>query len=351
MKSQTIVWIVVLCVLAAVLIGRGVVGHGVGRIYVKDVEHAYVEANVSALGETGVPDKAKWVEASSPDAVDFANPSQRENVIEWTSQEIVLPRVHFAAPSESHLSWPKTIGLWIAAFFTLAIFSFLFADNAFYKVAESCVVGVSAAYWMVVGFWAMIVPNLVGKLAPDYVAGHFVPGLAGQEADYWYIIPAIFGVLMLMRLSPKGGWLSLWTLGFIVGTTAALRMVHYIESDFLSQVRATILPIWQVVETNGQTDVYSSIWQSIRNITVIVGVLTCLTYFFFSVEHKGAVGRVAKVGIWFLMITFGAAFGFTVMGRIALLAARFEFLFDDWLWIIDPLHQRSLAAAASILGF
>ena len=42
------------------------------------------------------------------------------------------------------------------------------------------------------------------------------------------------------------------------------------------------------------------------------------------------------MGIWFLMITFGAAFGYTVMGRIALLAIRLEFLFDDWLWLIDP---------------
>jgi hypothetical protein len=29
------------------------------------------------------------------------------------------------------------------------------------------------------------------------------------------------------------------------------------------------------------------------------------------------------------------------MGRIALLAARFEFLFDDWLWLIDPNHLRA----------
>jgi len=48
------------------------------------------------------------------------------------------------------------------------------------------------------------------------------------------------------------------------------------------------------------------------------------------------------VGIWYLMITFGAAFGFTVMGRIALLAARVEFLFDDCLWLIDPNHFRGL---------
>ena len=63
----------------------------------------------------------------------------------------------------------------------------------------------------------------------------------------------------------------------------------------------------------------------------VVGVLSVLTYFFFSLEHKGAVGKTARVGVWFLMITFGSAFGLTVMGRITLLAQRFEFLFTDWL--------------------
>jgi hypothetical protein len=82
---------------------------------------------------------------------------------------------------------------------------------------------------------------------------------------------------------------------------------------------------------------------------LVVGVLSCLTYFFFSLEHKGAVGKVARVGIWFLMITFGAAFGMTVMGRITLLAARFEFLFDDWLWIIDPNKQREVASVISMI--
>jgi hypothetical protein len=41
------------------------------------------------------------------------------------------------------------------------------------------------------------------------------------------------------------------------------------------------------------------------------------------------------------MITFGASFGYTVMGRIALLAIRIEFLLDDWLWLIDPLHRHT----------
>jgi hypothetical protein len=248
-------------------------------------------------------------------------------------------------------SWSETLGLWIAVFFTLAIFSFLYRDNPFYKVAEATVVGVSAAYYMVVGFWDIIIPNLMGKLFPLFVQANFVPGLEETSTNWFYIIPAVFSILMLMRLSPKGAWLSLWTLAFIVGTTAALRMVAYIESDFLSQVRSTVIPLWQpVANASGETDVYSSIWASIRNITIVIGVLTCLTYFFFSVEHKGAVGKVARFGIWFLMITFGAAFGFTVMGRIALLAARFEFLFNDWLWLIDPDNQRTFTAVTGMLG-
>ncbi|MCK5331304.1 MAG: hypothetical protein KAK01_07850, partial [Candidatus Marinimicrobia bacterium] len=83
-----------------------------------------------------------------------------------------------------------------------------------------------------------------------------------------------------------------------------------------------------------------SFWDSLLNLILILGVLAGLVYFFFSVEHKGFVGKTAKVGIWVLMITFGAAFGYTVMGRIALLAIRLEFLFDDWLWLIDPTLRR-----------
>jgi hypothetical protein len=43
-------------------------------------------------------------------------------------------------------------------------------------------------------------------------------------------------------------------------------------------------------------------------------------------------GRIARVGIWFLMISFGAGFGFTVMGRMALLIGRLNFLIFSWLY-------------------
>jgi hypothetical protein len=36
----------------------------------------------------------------------------------------------------------------------------------------------------------------------------------------------------------------------------------------------------------------------------------------------------------FVMVAFGANFGYTVMARISLLIGRFYFLFHDWLPVI-----------------
>jgi hypothetical protein len=60
-------------------------------------------------------------------------------------------------------------------------------------------------------------------------------------------------------------------------------------------------------------------------------VLSTLVYFYFSKEHKGALGATAKVGVWFIMISFGAHFGYTVMGRVSLLIGRVQFLIEDWI--------------------
>ena len=62
-----------------------------------------------------------------------------------------------------------------------------------------------------------------------------------------------------------------------------------------------------------------------------LGVVTVLVYFFFSAEHKGVVGGVSKIGIWFLMISFGAAFGYTIMGRISILIGRVVYLLGEWI--------------------
>lgn len=234
------------------------------------------------------------------------------------------------------VSVSRSIGIWVAALCTLFVLSFAYKDNPLYKVAESTFVGVSAAYWMVVGFWSTIIPNLIGKLFPDVINDGLMPGLSPVRGDDWfmYFVPLVLGVLLLWRLAPKGGWISRWPLAFFIGIFCGLRLIGYIHADFLSQIRNSIIPL--IVFEDGEF----TFWGSLRHFFIIGGILAGLVYFFFSFEHKGVVGKTARVGIWFLMITFGAGFGYTVMGRIALLAIRLEFLFDDWLWLIDPTDKR-----------
>ena len=74
-----------------------------------------------------------------------------------------------------------------------------------------------------------------------------------------------------------------------------------------------------------------SAWATFCNLVLVAGVLSTLVYFFFSKEHKGAIGATARMGIWYLMISFGAAYGFTVMSRISLLIGRLHFLMFDWI--------------------
>lgn len=243
-----------------------------------------------------------------------------------------------AVAGAAQFSWTDTFGIWVSALMTLAVISFLYRDNPLYKLAEAVIVGVSAAYWMVVAFWTTLVPNLFGKLAPEAIHRWAIPGMSPARDEHWYLyfVPLVLGVMLIWRLAPRGGWIARWPLAFIIGTFAGLRLVHFLQADFQSQVQAGIVPLIALDAATGRFDA----WTSVQNGLVFFGTLATLVYFFFSIDHAGIVGKVSRVGIWVLMITFGASFGFTVMGRIALLANRVEFLFDDWLWLIDPNQTR-----------
>ncbi len=229
-------------------------------------------------------------------------------------------------------------GIWLAACLTLAILSFLYNDNPLYKFAEHLFVGVSAAYWMVMGFWSTLVPNLFGKLAPETTAKIFLPGIAGTERDplwFMYFIPLIFGVLLLLRLSPKGGHLSRWALAFILGTTAGLRLIAFLTADFMGQIGSTLKSVAGLTPAllpGGQPtfSFEAMFWDFIA----VIAIMAALCYFYFSKAHTGLFGRFSRLGIWVLMVTFGAGFGYTVMGRIALLVGRVEFLLVEWLQVL-----------------
>ncbi len=217
--------------------------------------------------------------------------------------------------------------IWIGAMITLMIFSFLYRDNPLYKFAEHLFVGVSAAYWMVVGIHTTILPNLIGNLTPDLIKG-VVPGVANNKVQLHYLIPLVFGLLLLTRLIPKISAYSRWAMALVIGYAAGTNLTRYFQSDLLSQISSSIRPI--VVVSDGRLQ----IGDTISGMILVLGTLCGLIYFFFSAEHKGVFKPASRIGIWILMVTFGASFGYTVMARISLLTGRVDYLFGRWLGIL-----------------
>ena len=87
------------------------------------------------------------------------------------------------------------LGAWIAAFLTLGIFSYLYRDNPFYKIAEHVFVGVSAAYWAATFYWTQIYPNLFGRLfAVDSPFANMYVIDKGHEYNGLYFFPLLLGI-------------------------------------------------------------------------------------------------------------------------------------------------------------
>tara|TARA_X000001036_G_scaffold121142_1_gene114689 strand:- start:1312 stop:2271 length:960 start_codon:yes stop_codon:yes gene_type:complete len=309
-QSNALIWGIIFLI-GAIMLVWSMTTSRTGQVWVTPEQHAF------AADADG-----KYSATETPTAGD----------IEWTTYNVVpdseLTQEDIDNGSAT-LSWSRTIGLWLSAIFTLFILSFLVGDNPAYKFAEAMVVGTSAGYVMVIGLWDVFVPLLLGKLAPGFVQSAFLPGMdASGGMQFLYIIPAILIIMLLFQLMPSGGWISRWPIAFFIGITAGYRMIGYVEADLVAQIKAGIVPLWI---TEGGSFAF---WPTFNACLLTIATLSAMVYFFFSIEHKGLVGKTARLGIWFLMITFGASFGYTVMGRIALLAARLEFLFGDWLHFI-----------------
>ncbi len=217
-------------------------------------------------------------------------------------------------------------GTWVAAFLTLCAFSFLYRDNPFYKLAEHLFVGVSAGYYIVLNYWTVIWPNLLqplGKALHGQGVDATRTGMfAAELGDYrgWLLLPGVLGLLLFTRLFGKIGWLSRWPLAVIIGVYAGIKTTGFAQGDFVAQVQASLQPL-----------LLPSPWLTFSAIVFLVGLVTSLLFFFFSREHKGALAVASRTGMYFLMIGFGAGYGFTVMSRISLLIGRFQFLLENWL--------------------
>ena len=204
----------------------------------------------------------------------------------------------------------------VGAGVTLALYSFLYRDNPLFKLAEHAYVGVVAAYEFAQVWYQNILTDIINPLA----------GRTDHPEPTWSILlPTILGMFLLTRLLGQAAWLSRFAFALIVGLGAGLLIPRRISVYLIQQIGPTV------------GAVFTDTGFDFQGAFVLLGVISVLVYFSFSLEHKGVVGGVSRIGIWFLMVSFGASFGYTVMARLSLLIGQLTFLMQDWLHLSLPL--------------
>lgn len=198
------------------------------------------------------------------------------------------------------------LGVWIAAFFTIASYSFLYGDNPVFTFAEHVFAGLATAHAAVMGYYSII-------------ERAWTPLMKGQ----WLWLGAIIGGVMLWgRLFKNTTWISRIPLGFLMGVTAALSITRSVDAEFWKQVAATM----------------SLNWSKPDDAIYILCALFTLTYFLFCYKENSPQGGMIKkarvIGQYVMMVTFGASLGSTVMGRLSLVIGQIQFLLGDWLKIL-----------------
>jgi hypothetical protein len=213
----------------------------------------------------------------------------------------------------------ETIGPFIAAGLTLMVFSYIFGDNALFKLASHIFVGVAVGYAMLVAWHQVFYPALT--------SGNVVS-----------VLPAlILCVLLIFKIRPAQGGLTnalgSLALAFVLGVGVALAIGGALFGTLLPQISAmTNISLNPTHYPDSENEVGLVLW--LNNIIIVLGTIGTFFYFTFAVRSEGILGGLregfvrfwAGMGRLMLIFTLGALFANTVSSRVAVLVSRLQFL-------------------------
>jgi hypothetical protein len=194
---------------------------------------------------------------------------------------------------------------------TLMVFSYLWKDNALFRVAIYLFVGVSAGYVGAVACRQVLLPRLI------------LPLLQG---DILAVFPLLLGLALLGKLSQRTAALGNPSLALMVGVGAAVAVGGAVLGTLIPQVQATI--------NNFELDPARSISEQILDAsTFLVGTVTTLVYFHYGArpgvrgpQRRRMVTVLGWVGQIFVAVTFGVIFAGVYAAALTALIERLSSL-------------------------
>lgn len=206
------------------------------------------------------------------------------------------------------MGFEEQVGIWVAALFTLMMMSFAFKENKLSRIAEYVFVGAYTGNFLIIA-----VDNIRKVAITKIVAGNLI-----------YIGVIFLGLLILFNIIPKYSWVAKYPTAFIVAFGLAVSMQTVVHAQFIALISATVSPFLKPMDP----------FTIFNNLLVVIGVITPLFYFIYTVEQKGPLRILATIGRYFMMVGFGAVYGGYVLSRMGWIFGRLSFLLHDWLALV-----------------
>ncbi|HSV74653.1 MAG TPA: hypothetical protein VLH79_12915 [Chthonomonadales bacterium] len=210
--------------------------------------------------------------------------------------------------------------IWIGAFATIAIFSFLYRENRLFRFAEHALLGLGIGFAVAATVTDILLPKWWRPLTSAWSDGAW--GLLALQ-----VLVGLLGLMWYGLYHPKTVWIARIVMGLTIGAGAGLAFKAEIN-DKLPQLIATFKSPYV---PSGE---WTMLNNPVNNTLFVIIVLSVLSYFFFSADQRNLPLRAgAQTGRLCLMVTFGVFFGNTIMTRMSVFIERVWFLLQRWLGV------------------
>jgi hypothetical protein len=214
----------------------------------------------------------------------------------------------------------ELISALVGLILTLMVFSYLIGDNPLFRIAVYLFIGVSSGYAATVIVNYVLIPRLSSLPVND--VNQFV--LA--------IIPLLFGVTLLAKLSPRISWIGNFAMAVLVGVGAAVAIGGALLGTLMPQLGAAINTL-DVRSAGGGLQAASKLLQGV---VMLGGTVFTLASFHFSAgraadgtpRRNPILEGIAWVGRLFIAITLGVLFAGVYMSALTAMIERLSFVMN-----------------------
>jgi len=216
----------------------------------------------------------------------------------------------------------------IASFlFTLLVLTYLLmGDNPFFRFATYTFIGIAAAYLVVITFTQVIWPHLFRSLL-----------VGSMEERSLLAVPVVGSLFLRAKLFPSISRLGNPSMAYVVGIGAAVTIGGTLLGTLFPQTAATV----QLFDLRGAAPggVNSGLGIGatlLDGVFILVGTISTLAYFHFGArkcadqtpQRPPGIEALARIGQYFIAITFGSLFAGVYMAALSALVERIAFLLN-----------------------